>query len=143
MEGFVKFFSGGLMSLKTLMVWFGVFSCLLVLAGTIFSFFGFSFFPPAILPKNVLLPWESAIFGSVLIGWGVTLFFLGRLAFRRNDGELMKILLLGIVVWLVIDSAFSIYLGVFSNVVLNFAILVFSGFPLIKSIRKIEGKAKK
>ena len=131
------------MSLKTLMVWFGIVSCILVFAGSIFSFFGFGFFPSSILPKEVLLSWEGSIYGAVLIGWGTTLFFLGKLAFRRNDIELMKIILLGITVWLIIEALFSAYLGVFFNVGVDFVVLVLFGFPLIKSIRKLKNTIKK
>ncbi|HEX3048388.1 MAG TPA: hypothetical protein VHY08_26810 [Bacillota bacterium] len=132
-----------LMRIKTLTAWFGVVSCILVLVGLIFSFFGFGFFPSSILPKNVLLSWESAIYGSIMIGWGTTLFLLGRLAFRRNDIELMKILNIGIAVWLIIEALFSAYLGVFFNVGVDFAVLFLFSFPLIKSIRKLKSIDKK
>lgn len=131
------------MNLKILTVWFGIVSCILVLVGLMFSFFGFGFFPSSILPKNVLLSWESAIYGAIMIGWGITLFLLGRLAFRRNDIELMKILLIGIAVWLIIEALFSAYLGVFFNVGVDFAVLFLFGFPLIKSIRKLKSVDKK
>lgn len=126
------------MHMKASMVWFCVVSCILIFVGLIFSFFGFGFFPPRILPRSVLLSWESAIYGSVLIGWGTTLFFLGRLAFRRNDIELMKIMLLGIVVWLIIEAIFSAFLGVFFNVGVDFVVLALFAVPLIKSIRKLK-----
>jgi hypothetical protein len=126
------------MQVKTLTVWFSVVSCIMVFAGLIFSFFGFGFFPPSILPKNVLLSWVSAIYGAVMIGWGTTLFLLGRLAFRRNDIALMKVMLLGIAVWLIIEALFSAFLGVFFNVGVDFAVLVLFAFPLIKSIRNLK-----
>jgi hypothetical protein len=112
----------------------------MVFAGLIFSFFGFGFFPPSILPKNVLLSWVSAIYGAVMIGWGTTLFLLGRLAFRRNDIALMKVMLLGIAVWLIIEALFSAFLGVFFNVGVDFAVLVLFAFPLIKSIRNLKSQ---
>lgn len=125
------------------MIWIGILSCILILAGLIFSFFGFGIFPSSILPKNVLLSWESAIYGSVLIGWGTTLFFLGKLAFRRNDIELMRIMFLGIAVWLIIEALFSIYLGVFFNAGVDVVVLFLFSFPLLKSIRNLKGDVKK
>lgn len=130
------------MQLKPLLVWFSVVSCILVVAGLVFSFFGFGFFPPRILAKEVLVSWESAIYGSVLIGWGTTLFFLGRLAFKRNDIALMKIMLLGIAVWLIVEALFSAFLGVFFNVGVDFAVLALFGIPLIKGIRKLRSEIK-
>jgi len=123
--------------------WFSIVSCILVFVGIIFSIFGFSIFPAKILSRDVLLSWESVIYGSVLIGWGVTLFFLGRLAFRRNDIELMKIMLLGIAVWLIIEAIFSSILGVFFNVGVDFVVLGLLGFPLIKTIQESKKKENK
>ena len=115
-------------------MWFGVVSCILVAVGLIFSFLGFGFFPDFILPKKVLLSWESAIYGSVLIGWGTTLFFLGRMAFRKADTELLKIMLSGISIWLIVEALFSAYLGVFFNVGVDFIVLFLLGFPLLRGI---------
>lgn len=126
------------MSIKMLSVWFSIVSCITVILGLIFSFMGFSIFPESILPGNVLLVWESAIYGAVLIGWGTTLFFLGQLAFHRKDIMLMKIMLLGITVWLIIEAIFSVLLGVYFNVGVDFVVLALLGVPLVISIKKIK-----
>ena len=70
--------------------------------------------------------WESAICGAIMIGWGTTLFLLGRLAFRRNDAALLKIMLVGIAVWLAVEVSLSLYLGVFFNVGVDIAVLLLS-----------------
>ncbi len=121
------------MNIKLLMAWFSVVSVILVLAGAIFAFFGLGILP---VSKDVLLQWESAIYGAIMIGWGATLFLAGRLAFRKNDAELMKILLLGLIAWLIVEALFSLYLGVFFNVGVDLAVLALFSFPLIKAIQK-------
>ena len=121
------------MNIKLLMVWFSVVSAILVLAGVVFAFFGLDILP---VSNKVLLQWESAIYGAIMIGWGTTLFLAGRLAFRRNDAELMKILLSGLIVWLVVEAIFSFYLGVFFNVGVDLAVLALFSFPLMKAIRE-------
>jgi hypothetical protein len=126
------------MDIKLLMLWFSVVSAILVLAGVVFAFFGLDILP---VSKNVLLQWESAIYGAIMIGWGTTLFLAGRLAFRRNDAELMKILLFGLIVWLVVEAIFSFYLGVFFNVGVDLAVLALFSFPLMKAIRE-QGQGK-
>jgi hypothetical protein len=131
------------MHIKALFLWFSIVSCILIIAGVIFSFFGFGIFPSSILPRHALLTWESSIYGSVLIGWGSTLFFLGRLAFRRNDVDLIKIMLLGIDIWLIIEALFSIYLGVFFNVGVDFAVLLLFNIPLFKSLQYLKQEFKK
>jgi hypothetical protein len=122
-----------MMNSKLLMTWFSVVSVILVLVGAFFAVFGLGVLP---VNKDVLLQWESAIYGAIMIGWGATLLYAGRLAFRRNDIELMKILLVGLAAWLILEALFSLYLGVFFNVGVDIGVLALFSFPLIKAIRE-------
>jgi|SRR4029453_17919393 cation transport ATPase len=125
--------SNSRMNNKLLMTWFSVVSVILVLVGAFFAFFGLGVLP---VNKDVLLQWESAIYGAIMMGWGATLLYAGRLAFRRNDTELMKILLVGLAAWLIVEALFSLYLGVFFNVGVDIGVLALFSFPLIKAIRE-------
>lgn len=126
------------MNPKALMTWFSAVSIILVLWGIVFAFFGLDVLPITI--KDVLLPWESALYGAIMMGWGTTLFLIGRLAFRRNDTELMKVMLYGIILWLVVEALFSAYLGVWFNVGVDIAVLGLFSFPLIKGINSQRGE---
>lgn len=117
------------------MIWFSVISAILVLAGVVFAFFGLRILP---VDRETLLPWQSAIYGAIMMGWGVTLFLAGRLAFRRNDVDLMRIIVVGIFVWLLVEALFSVYFGVWFNVGVDAAVLVLFSFPLIKRIRSLN-----
>ena len=66
------------MSTKQAMLWFSAISILLVIAGIVFAFFGLKILP---VDNATLLPWQSAIYGAIMVGWGTTLFGVGRLAF--------------------------------------------------------------
>jgi hypothetical protein len=121
------------MNPKALMKWFSTISIILVFWGIVFAFFGLGVLP--ITNKDVLLPWESALYGAIMMGWGISLFLIGRIAFRRNDTELMKALLYGIIIWLVIEAIFSAYLGVWFNVGVDIVVLGLFSFPLMRSIR--------
>lgn len=127
------------MNSKFLMTWFSIISTILVLWGIVFAFFGLDILP--VINKSILLPWESALYGAIMIGWGITLFLIGRIAFRRKDAELKKVMLYGIISWLVVEGLFSAYLGVWFNVGVDIAVLVLFTFPLIKSISS-ENKKK-
>ena len=120
------------MNPKRLMLWFSVISAILVLWGIVFAFFGLGILP---VDRETLLPWESAIYGAIMMGWGTTLFLAGRIAFQRNDTELMKTILYGIFVWLVVEALFSAYLGVWFNVGVDIGVLFLFSFPLIKRIQ--------
>jgi hypothetical protein len=110
-----------------------------VFAGIVFAFFGLTILP---VDRETLLPWQSAIYGTIMMGWGVTLLFVGRLAFRRNDGDLMKALLYGIIIWLVAEAAFSVYFRVWFNVGVDIAVLALFSIPLIKGINQHRASGK-
>jgi hypothetical protein len=117
-------------------VWFSTVSVILVLFGILFAFWGLGILP---VHKDVLLRWESALYGAIMMGWGTTLFFVGRIAFQRNDPLLMKVLLYGLTVWLVVEALFSVYLGVWFNVGVDIGVLAIFSIPLIRSIRNKRG----
>jgi hypothetical protein len=116
------------MKSKRMAAWFSAVSIILILFGILYAFWGLGILP---VQRDVLLQWESALYGAIMMGWGTTLFFVGRLAFQRNDADLMKILLYGISVWLVVEALFSAYLGVWFNVGVDIGVLTLFSIPLI------------
>jgi hypothetical protein len=123
------------MNLKQLLIWFGSVSTILVIVGVVFAFFGLKILP---VDRATLLPWQSAIYGAIMMGWGTTLLLVGRIAFRRNDSELMKALVYGLIVWLSVEAAFSIYFRVWFNVGVDIAVLALFTVPLLNAIAKIN-----
>jgi hypothetical protein len=123
------------MSSKQLLVWFSSVSAILVIVGVVFAFFGLKILP---VDRETLLPWQSAVYGAIMMGWGTTLLCVGRFAFRRNDAELMRALVCGLIVWLVVEAAFSIYFKVWFNVGVDIAVLALFSTPLLKAIAQIK-----
>jgi hypothetical protein len=121
------------MKRKRMVVWFSIVSIILVLFGILYAFFGLGILP---VQREVLLQWESALYGAIMMGWGITLFLVGRLALPRNDRELMKAVLYGVTVWLAVEALFSAYLGVWFNVGVDIGVLALFSIPLIRSLRK-------
>jgi hypothetical protein len=120
------------MSIERWRTWLSVVSAIVVLWGVVYTVFGLGVLP---LDRDVLLAWESALYGAIMIGWGVTLLLVGRLALRRRDRELTRLLLVGVVVWLVIEGVFSARLGVWFNVGVDAAVLSLFTLPLAASLR--------
>lgn len=114
-------------------VWFRVVTIVLILFGLLYIFFGLSIFSDivALIPRDVLLPWESALYGAIMVGWGVTLLRVGHLALLREDRELKRALLAGIVVWLALEAAASAWFGVWFNVGVDIAVSALFGVPLL------------
>lgn len=115
--------------------WFGVVATILILFGLLFIVFGLRVFSEVvpIIPHEVLLPWESALYGAIMVGWGVTLFMVGRLAFRRKDRELKKALVAGLAVWLALEAAASAWFGVWFNVGVDVVVFTLFTVPLLRA----------
>jgi hypothetical protein len=116
-------------------VWFRIVTVVSILFGLLYIFFGLRIFSEKLplIPPNVLLPWESALYGAIMVGWGVTLLFVGRVAFRRGDAELKRALFAGLTAWLALEAAASIWFGVWFNFGVDIAVLVLFSVPLLRS----------
>ena len=116
-------------------MWFRIVTTILILFGLFFIFFGLRTFSDVvpIIPHEALLPWESALYGAIMVGWGVTLFFVGRLAFRRKDDEIKRALLMGLAVWLALEAAASAWLGVWFNVGVDIIVFILFAIPLFRA----------
>jgi len=112
--------------------WFWIVSVVLVLFGITYVTFGLKMLP---VPRAVLLDWASALYGAIMMGWGVTLVLAGRIAFRRDDAELKRALLAGITVWLAVEAAASVWFGVWFNVGVDGAVMALFALPLVRTLR--------
>ena len=117
-------------------LWFRVVTIILILFGLLYIFFGLRIFSDKVplISHDVLLPWESALYGAIMVGWGVTLLLVGRVAFRREDRELRRALLAGLAVWLALEAVASAWFGVWFNVGVDIAVLLLFGAPLLRPI---------
>lgn len=114
-------------------LWFKVVSLILCGFGLLYFFVGlkiFSYVVP-LIPQEVLLDWVSALYGAIMLGWGVTLVLLGRIAFARDDAELKRVLFIGLAVWLVFEAIASAWLGVWFNVGVDAAVAMLFAVPLL------------
>jgi hypothetical protein len=120
---------------RTAAMWFRIVTSILILFGLFFACFGFKVFSDVIrlIPHEVLLPWTSALYGTIMVGWGVTLLLVGRVAFRQQDGELKRALLMGLATWLALEAAASAWLGVWFNVGVDLAVFILFAIPLFRA----------
>ena len=118
-------------------LWFRTITIILILFGLLYIFFGLRIFSDnaALIPREVLVPWESALYGAIMLGWGVTLLFAGRVVFRRDDRELKRALFAGIAVWLAAEAAASVWFGVWFNAGVDVVVLFLFGIPLLGGAR--------
>jgi hypothetical protein len=112
-------------------------SVILILWGIYFAFWGFGVFVDmGILPAANLLAWESGLYGAIMMGWGLTLFFVGRIAFERKDQQLLRVLHWGVMLWLTVEAYFSITLSVWFNVAVDIVLMLLFSFVILVRSKK-------
>ena len=126
------------MNKRQLDIWFRAVTVILILFGLLYVFFGLKIFSEnvALIPREVLLPWESSLYGAIMLGWGATLLLVGRIAFKRDDDELKWALFVGLAVWLAVEAAASAWFGVWFNVGVDTAVLALFAMPLLRHRNK-------
>jgi len=125
------------MSKQQLALWFKIVAAILIGFGLLYFFFGLKIFSNiGLIPDDVILDWVSALYGAIMLGWGVTLLLLGRVAFKRDDKELKRVLFIGLAVWLAFEAAASAWLGVWFNVGVDIGVAVLFAVPLLTKARR-------
>jgi hypothetical protein len=125
------------MNKHTSVTWMSFAGIIGVLFGIFYALFGLESLPVYkwFVPEEVYIPWSNGLYGSTFIGFSVLLFFVGRQAFQTNNKILMKALLYGIMSWLIVEAFFSFYYGIYINVLVDVALTLFLGLPLVMGIR--------
>jgi hypothetical protein len=59
-------------------IWFTIVCVIMVLFGIMYAVLGLGVLP---VDGRVLASWSGAIYGAMMVSWGITLFFVGRTAF--------------------------------------------------------------
>ena len=70
------------------------------------------------------------VLGAVIIGWMVMLMSILMTAFRRGEREAWQTIVLSMVIWFVVDSGFSIYIGVIEHAIFNVIFMILFAIPL-------------
>ena len=132
------------MKSQSLILWISLIGIVGILFGVFYAFFGLNSLPvyQVFVPEAVYTQWSNGLYGSVFIGFSILLLIIGRYAFQHNNKALMKMLLYGIASWLIVEALFSLYYGIYINIGVDIALILFLGLPLVIGIRskKLEPK---
>jgi hypothetical protein len=75
----------------------------------------------------------SALTGGFLLGWGVTIWCIGKYIYPLAPGPARKTVVCGLLSWFLLDSAGSALSGNQSNIVFNIVVLLTAIGPLWKA----------
>lgn len=73
----------------------------------------------------------TAVLGATIASWASVLVFVAHIPFRAREPWAWWCVLIGLVVWFPLDTAMSLYFGVWPNAIFNLLALVLLGTPLI------------
>jgi len=74
--------------------------------------------------------WVYGVWGATIAGWGIVLTYLARYPFRNKERWAWDGLILGVLIWFVLDTSLSLFYKVYFNVVLNTVLFILGILPL-------------
>jgi hypothetical protein len=82
--------------------------------------------------------WAFAVWGSTIVGWGLTLLFIARYPFARAERWAWWAIVASVALWYPIDTFASLAFGIPFNAALNTGFLVAVGVPLVATWRQFH-----
>ena len=87
---------------------------------------------------NDYIAFAHGVLGAVMIGWMVALLPILTGTFREGERSSWNAIAFSVLVWYVVDTAFSLYSGVPANALFNTAFLVLFAIPLVATYRHFQ-----
>ena len=84
---------------------------------------------------NAYIAFAHGVLGAVMIGWMVALLPILAGPFKQGQRSAWNAIGFSVLVWYVVDTAFSLYSGVPANALFNTAFLVLFAIPLAATYR--------
>ena len=125
------------MQQKHFIWWITIAGTIGVAFGVFYSIVGLEGLPvyQKFVPAASFEGWSRGLYGSVFIGFSVLLLLVGRRAIRQKDEELGRILAYGVTAWIAYEALMSLVYGVYINVLVDVALIVFLSYPLLRGTR--------
>ncbi len=87
--------------------------------------------------------WIYGVWGATIAGWGIFLTFVACFAFGRQEKWAWDCMVVGLLVWFVLDTSLSLDYKVYFNAAFNTVLVVFAGLPLVFTRKHFEIKRRK
>ncbi|MBS7622538.1 hypothetical protein KEJ39_02525 [Candidatus Bathyarchaeota archaeon] len=120
--------------------WLILLSLAIILGGMIIAFSVEPYLLP--LEEAFVSKWLLGLLGATVMGWAASMLLVSRYAFDQQLPQLLRMLLVGLLVWFVPDTLISAYFCAYFNVAINMVILVAAAIPLIAGERLLKGSIR-
>lgn len=74
--------------------------------------------------------WVYGAWGATVAGWGIFIIYIAHYPFRKRELWAWNCLVVGLVIWYVLDTGISLYYKVYFNAVFNTLLLIVMILPL-------------
>ena len=75
--------------------------------------------------------WIYGVWGATIAGWGIFLAFIAHYPFAKKEKWAWNCLVLGLLVWFILDTLISLNYRVYFNAVFNTGLLILAGLPIV------------
>jgi len=75
--------------------------------------------------------WVYGVWGATIASWGIFLVFIAHYSFSKKEKWAWNCLVLGLLVWFVLDTFISLNYKVYFNAVFNTGLLILAGLPIV------------
>lgn len=84
---------------------------------------------------NAYITLVHGVLGTVMLAWGVAMMIALTGPFARGQREGWVLIAVPLMVWYLVDTGFSLYIGFWRNAVLNTVLAILFGVPLVATRR--------
>ena len=82
--------------------------------------------------------WIYGVWGATIAGWGIFLAFVAHFAFSKQEKWAWNCIVVGLLVWFILDTSLSLGYKVYFNAVFNTILIIFAGLPLVFTRKYFE-----
>lgn len=75
--------------------------------------------------------WIYGVWGATIAGWGIFVVFIAHYPFRNREQWAWNCLVVGMLVWFVLDTSVSIFHKVYFNAAFNTVLLILVMLPIV------------
>jgi len=75
--------------------------------------------------------WIYGVLGATVAGWGVFMVFIARFPFHRRERWARDAILVGLLLWYVVDTSITLYFKVAFNAALNTTLFITGILPIV------------
>lgn len=86
--------------------------------------------------------WNYGVLGAAMASWGIFVAFIARYPFRSRERWAWNGLLVGLLVWFLVDTLITLKYQVYFNVILNVGLLVLILVPLVLTRKEMTQSRK-